>query len=240
MFILLSCKSYIILIRHRGQRPRQRGQLICYPWPAGLRRKDCWSQIPKATSNRLQSRNGNNSGPYENARCQGPGGNGIVLRSGRGPPRGAPKMGLGSRKPPSFLPQRVHVGIWYILRAQRGSHIPTLRPKYIPYTYMDPLGSTFTPNPARNLDNGAFVEVLYCDNPLAGSMPLRQHLPSRFGWPLTIARNPKFSNPKSFKPKPQLCLKPRYLNSTPKPCKAQAQPFVILKRSSTQKRKGRT
>ena len=36
--------------------------------------------------------------------------------------------------------QRVHVGIWYILRAQRGSHIPTLRPKYIPYSYMDPLG----------------------------------------------------------------------------------------------------
>ena len=38
------------------------------------------------------------------------------------------------------LSQRVHVGIWYILRAQRGSHIPTLRPKYIPYSYMDPLG----------------------------------------------------------------------------------------------------
>ena len=36
--------------------------------------------------------------------------------------------------------QRVHVGIWYILRAQRGSPIPTIRPKYIPYTYMDPLG----------------------------------------------------------------------------------------------------
>ena len=35
---------------------------------------------------------------------------------------------------------RVHVGIWYILRAQRGSHILTLRPKCIPYTYMDPLG----------------------------------------------------------------------------------------------------
>ena len=34
--------------------------------------------------------------------------------------------------------QRVHVGIWYILRAQRGSHIPTLRPKYIPYTYNRP------------------------------------------------------------------------------------------------------
>ena len=37
-------------------------------------------------------------------------------------------------------PQRVHVGIWSILRAQGGSHIPTLRPKYIPYSYMDPLG----------------------------------------------------------------------------------------------------
>ena len=38
------------------------------------------------------------------------------------------------------ISQRVHVGRWYILRAQRSSHIPTLRPKYIPYTYMDPLG----------------------------------------------------------------------------------------------------
>ena len=28
----------------------------------------------------------------------------------------------------------------YILGAQRGSHILTLRPKYIPYSYMDPLG----------------------------------------------------------------------------------------------------
>ena len=43
--------------------------------------------------------------------------------------------------------QRVHVGIWYILRAQRGSHIPTLRPKYIPYTYMDPLGWTTPSGP---------------------------------------------------------------------------------------------
>ena len=34
----------------------------------------------------------------------------------------------------SLSSQRVHVGIWYIL------HIPTLRPKYIPYTYMDLLG----------------------------------------------------------------------------------------------------
>ena len=43
----------------------------------------------------------------------------------------------------SSIPQRVHVGIWYILRAQRGSHIPTLRPKYTPYSYMDPLGPFF-------------------------------------------------------------------------------------------------
>ena len=41
----------------------------------------------------------------------------------------------------TLQPQRVHVGIWYILRAQRGSHIPTLRPKYILYTYIDPLGT---------------------------------------------------------------------------------------------------
>ena len=39
-----------------------------------------------------------------------------------------------------FGTQRVHVGRWYILRAQRGSHILTLKPKYIPYNYMDPLG----------------------------------------------------------------------------------------------------
>ena len=38
--------------------------------------------------------------------------------------------------------QRVHVGIWY--KAQRGSYIPTLRPKYLPYTYMDPLGNCVT------------------------------------------------------------------------------------------------
>ena len=38
------------------------------------------------------------------------------------------------------LAQGLHVGIWYILRAQRGSHIPTLGPKSIPYNYMDPLG----------------------------------------------------------------------------------------------------
>ena len=36
--------------------------------------------------------------------------------------------------------QRVHVGIWYMLRAQRDSYIPTLRPGYTPYSYMDPLG----------------------------------------------------------------------------------------------------
>ena len=31
---------------------------------------------------------------------------------------------------------RVHVNIWYILEAQRGSHIPTLRSN----SYMDPVG----------------------------------------------------------------------------------------------------
>ena len=36
--------------------------------------------------------------------------------------------------------QRFHVAIWYILRAQRCSHITTLGPKYIPYSYMEPLG----------------------------------------------------------------------------------------------------
>ena len=34
--------------------------------------------------------------------------------------------------------QRVHVGIWYILRAKRGSYIPTLRP--VLCSYMDHLG----------------------------------------------------------------------------------------------------
>ena len=47
-----------------------------------------------------------------------------------------PASGFGARES-----QRVQVGIWYILRAQRGSHIPTLRPKYLPYSYMEPLGS---------------------------------------------------------------------------------------------------
>ena len=46
--------------------------------------------------------------------------------------------------------QRVHVGIWYILRAQKGSHIPTLRPKYIPYSYMDPLGKRLSKSGALN------------------------------------------------------------------------------------------
>ena len=52
----------------------------------------------------------------------------------------APQFYPAPPSPPS-KPQRVHVAIWYILRAQRGSHIPTLRAKYIPYSYMDPLGS---------------------------------------------------------------------------------------------------
>ena len=37
--------------------------------------------------------------------------------------------------------RRVHVGILYILRAQRNSHIPTVSPKYIPDSYIGPWGS---------------------------------------------------------------------------------------------------
>ena len=46
------------------------------------------------------------------------------------------KWGLGCSRRRT---QRVYVGIWYILRAPRGPHIPTLRAKYIPKSYMDPL-----------------------------------------------------------------------------------------------------
>ena len=38
------------------------------------------------------------------------------------------------------LAQRVHVGTWYILRALRRSHMPTVGPKYVLDSYMDPLG----------------------------------------------------------------------------------------------------
>ena len=48
-------------------------------------------------------------------------------------------QGWGMLGSPEFT-QRVHVGIWYILGVQRGSHVPTLRPKYVLYSYMDPLG----------------------------------------------------------------------------------------------------
>ena len=63
-------------------------------------------------------------------------------------------MGLGPRSQTAVadkrvgvqrVSQKIHVGIWYILKAQRGSHIPTLRPKYTPYSYMDPLGLCFGP-----------------------------------------------------------------------------------------------
>ena len=36
--------------------------------------------------------------------------------------------------------QRLHVALWYILRAQNASHITTLGPKYIPKNYMEPMG----------------------------------------------------------------------------------------------------
>ena len=63
-----------------------------------------------------------------------------------------------------YFSQRVHVGIWYILRAQRGSHIPTLRPKYILLTYMDPLGlawySMCLPYVIKTLRRGAVVAAV--------------------------------------------------------------------------------
>ena len=68
---------------------------------------------------------------------------GLILPSIQGPRMSKPRRlppSLSQTTPTPDLTQRVHVGIWYILRAQRGSHIPTLRPKYIPYSYMDPLG----------------------------------------------------------------------------------------------------
>ena len=43
-------------------------------------------------------------------------------------------------KAESYLSQRVHVAISYIPRAQTGSHIITLGPKYELYSYMDHLG----------------------------------------------------------------------------------------------------
>ena len=36
--------------------------------------------------------------------------------------------------------QKVHVGIWYMRRARRGSHVGALEPKYVLYEYMDTLG----------------------------------------------------------------------------------------------------
>ena len=42
--------------------------------------------------------------------------------------------------------QRVHVGIWDILRPQSRYMGTPLGPKYIPYTYMDPLGLLYSQN----------------------------------------------------------------------------------------------
>ena len=57
-----------------------------------------------------------------------------------------------------LLTQRVHVGIWYILRAQRGSHIPTLRAKCIPYSYMDPLGLLKDRAPIKDVALGQLLD----------------------------------------------------------------------------------
>ena len=58
------------------------------------------------------------------------------------------------RGPVTKHSQRVHVGIWSILKVQRGSHRTTLGLKYILYSYMDPLGQ----------------ETQACSNDLAGEM----------------------------------------------------------------------
>ena len=64
-------------------------------------------------------------------------------------------------KTQNHKPSWVHVGIWYTLRAQRGSHIPTLRPKYIPYTYMDPLGTLMEPrNSHGGQQKGGWIQGL--------------------------------------------------------------------------------
>ena len=75
------------------------------------------------------------------------------------------------------LSQRVHVGIWYILRAQRGSHIPTLRPKYIPYTYMDPLGLQKDLQGSRELKGSS--QLLWSGHSCGASQP------ADHGWPST-------------------------------------------------------
>ena len=36
------------------------------------------------------------------------------------------------------------MGIWHTLRAQKGSHVPISRPKYIPYSYVERLGKHLT------------------------------------------------------------------------------------------------
>ena len=46
----------------------------------------------------------------------------------------------------AFGIKRVPVNIQYILRAQKVSHIMRLRSKYIPCSYMDPLGLNIKPN----------------------------------------------------------------------------------------------
>ena len=70
---------------------------------------------------------------------------------------GLPRVSKGPKHAQVYDTQRVHVGIWYILRAQRGSHMPTPRPKYIPYSYMDPLGHICVLLPGNEVTQGEGV-----------------------------------------------------------------------------------
>ena len=42
--------------------------------------------------------------------------------------------------------------VWYILGPERGSHIPTLGPRYVPQSYLDPLGEVSDSVNCRLLD----------------------------------------------------------------------------------------
>ena len=74
--------------------------------------------------------------------------------------------------------QRVHVGVWYMLRAQRGSHIPTLRAKSIPYSYMDPLGKASSRSSFSGWLWRCFRRLIILAKMLEGLRWLAEHLAS--------------------------------------------------------------
>ena len=76
---------------------------------------------------------------------------------------------------PCFPKVWVHVGIWYILRAQRGSHIPPLRPKciyiYISYSCTDSLDSSLTAGPEQAVLQGDSGPYQGCYRYCLGQLP---------------------------------------------------------------------